>query len=92
MSRPAVFDAAAFVADLMAAGYGVSAYYDVPRGGKTPSEPRYMIRPPRGCGFAVNYPDLMARWGDAIEACPDHVERVVAYVFECGRAAHEARS
>ena len=43
-----------------------------------PSDERvtYFIRP------APGYPAVMARWHDALAACPDDVERVVAVLIE----------
>ena len=66
---PVAFDPAAFVADLRAAGCRV-----VVGGPIRPSDlpDGYFIAPSRG------YPAVMARWSDAMEACPDHIERVVA--------------
>ena len=84
-----MFDPAAFVADLQAAGYGVSAYQDVPRGGEKARPPNYLIRPPEG-GFGADYAAVMAWWWGSMDACPDHVERVVDYVFKCSREAHLA--
>ena len=79
---PTAFDPAAFVDDLLAAGYRVSAYVGVPCGGLSVEPPSYIIRPPPGRGFGAAYTAVMSRWADAIGACPDHIERVVAYVFE----------
>ena len=83
---PTAFDPAAFVDDLLAAGYRVSAYVGVPCGGLSVEPPSYIIRPPPGRGLGAGYRAVMARWADAIGACPDHIERVVAYVFERHRA------
>lgn len=83
---PTAFDPAAFVDDLLAAGYRVSAYLGVPCGGLSVEPPSYIIRPLPGRGSGAGYRAVMARWADAIGACPDHIERVVAYVFERCRA------
>jgi hypothetical protein len=80
-AMPIHFDAAAFVADLAAAGYSVIAHRSVPRGGEKTSTPSYVIQPSRSRGFEGGYLVVMARWTAAMDSCPDHVERVVAYVF-----------
>ncbi len=85
----AVFDAAAFVADLQASGHCLTAYWPVPRGGEKARPPSYFIRPPKG-GFGAGYIAVMARWSKAMDVCPDHVERVVDYVFKRSRDAHLA--
>ena len=79
---PVAFDPAVFVADLMGAGYEVTAYRSVPLGREERSRPSYYIQPPSGRGFGEAYFAIVARWTDAMDACPDHVERVVAYVFD----------
>ena len=85
---PVSFDPVAFLADLTAAGYRVSAYRSIPRGGgENTSTPSYFIQPPAGRGFGEDHRAIMARWSDAMDACPDHVERVVAHVFEQRREA-----
>ena len=82
------FDPAAFIADLKAAGYSLIAYRAVPRGGEPAEPPGYFIRPPKGCGFGAAYTAVMARWWDAMDACPDHAERVAVHVLgQTGRAA-----
>ena len=83
------FDAAAFVANLQAAGYGVSAYWPVPRGGEKARPPSYFIRPPED-GFGAEYAAVMARWTDAMDAHPEHVALVVDYVFKRSQEAHLA--
>ena len=85
---PTAFDPAAFVDDLLAAGYRVSAYVGVPCGGLSVEPPSYIIRPPPGRGFGAAYTAIMSRWADAMDACPDHVERVVTYAFGQPGAAH----
>ncbi len=86
---PAAFDPAAFLADLTAAGYGVTAYRSVPCAGYGEiSKPSYYIEPPERDGFGDDYSAIMARWTGAMKACPDHVERVTAEVFkQCREAA-----
>ncbi len=86
---PVGFDPATFLADLTAAGYGVSAYRSVPRPGyREISTPSFYVQPPEGDGFGDAYDAVMARWTDAMKACPDHVECVVAEVFrQCREAA-----
>ncbi len=84
---PLAFDPAAFLAELTEAGYGVTAYRSIPRGGENISTPSYFIRPPEGRGFGNDYLAIMARWADAVRACPEHVESVVAEVFERHRVA-----
>ncbi len=88
VALPVAFDPAAFLAELTAAGYGVTAYRSIPRGGENISTPSYFIRPPDGRGFGDDYLAIMARWADEVRACPDHVERVTAEVFkQCREAA-----
>ncbi len=74
--RPAAFDPATFVADLRAAGCRV--VLSAPGTQFDPSDevPTYFIRP------APGYTAVMARWHDALAACPDHVGRVVAVLIE----------
>lgn len=86
-AAPLAFYPAAFIADLKAAGYGVVAYYPVPRGGEPAEPPGYFIRPPKGRGFGVAYTAVMTKWRDAMNACPDHVERVASHVSEHFRSA-----
>ncbi len=73
--RPMTFDAAAFLADLKAAGCRVTL--EIPgtrfRGDEAPT---YFIAPSRG------YTAVMAKWGKAIAACPDHVAQVTARLAE----------
>lgn len=45
-------------------------------------DPAYFITPARGHGFGQAYFLDMARWSDAMDACLDHIERVVAHVFD----------
>ena len=85
---PTAFDPAACVNDLLAAGYRISAYVSVPCDGFSVEPPAYLIRPPPGRGFGAAYTAVMARWADAMDACPDHVERVVTYAFGQPGAAH----
>ena len=85
---PVAFDPAAFVTDLAAAGYSVIAHRSVPRGGERTSIPSYVIQPRRGRGFGKGYIAVMARWNAAMDACPDHVEHVVAYAFSQPSGAH----
>ncbi len=90
IEMPTTFDAAGFVADLQAAGYGVVAYQPVPRGGdERARSPSYFIRPPED-GFGAEYAAVMARWTDAMDAYPEHVALVVDYVFKRSREAHLA--
>ena len=85
---PVAFDPEAFLADLTAAGYGVTAYRSVPRPGQDEiSTPSYYVQPPENGGFGDDYFAIMARWTDAMKACPDHVERVTAEVFKRCREA-----
>ena len=84
---PAVFDPAAFVADLEAAGYEAVGYYPIPLGREPAKPSTYFICPPKGRGFDATYGAVMAKWGNAMDACPDHVDRVVAYVFQQARRA-----
>lgn len=70
------FDAAGFVADMTAAGLVMGIMRDVPRGGETAEPPTYFIRPSRG------YAGVMSKWADAMDACPEHVGRVVAVLLE----------
>ncbi len=72
IEMPTTFDAAAFVADLHAAGMTVTLVLPVPRGGETAKPPLYWIKPNR------RYTEVMGRWWDAMEACPDAHERVTA--------------
>ena len=70
-----VFDPAAFLADLDAAGCEVFLMQPVSLGRENVST-TYFIAPTPG------YVAAMARWADAMDACPDHVERVVALLVE----------
>lgn len=79
------FNPAAFVADLRAAGYTVSAMPDIPQPSWDMRAPTYSIMPARGRGFGEAYFDVMERWTGAMDACPDHVSLVVAYVLERDR-------
>ena len=74
----AAFDPAAFVADLRAAGYTVTAIREVPR--PDAGRPSYCIQPAVGRGFGDGYISVMERWADAMAACPDHVDHVVAHL------------
>ena len=69
--RPAAFDPAVFVTDMRDAGCEIVVSDPGTHSGPSDEALAYFIRP------APGYPAVMARWGDAIEACPDHVERVV---------------
>lgn len=89
---PVAFDAAAFVTDLQGAGYSVAAYQPVPRGGEKAKPPSYFIQPPEGHGFGAAYIAVITRWTDSMDACPDHVDRVVDYVFKCSREVQNALS
>ena len=73
--RPAVFDPAAFLADLDAAGCGVFLVQPVSLGRENVPT-TYFIEP------APGYTTVMSRWSNAMDACPDHVERVVALLVE----------
>ena len=88
---PAAFDPAAFLSDLRAAGYDVTACRGVPRGGRAAPSPSYFITPMGGSGFGEGYLAVMVKWTDALKACPDHVERVVDHVFEKSQVAAERR-
>ncbi len=70
--RPAAFDPAAFVADLRAVGCRVVLSEPGTRFGSGDEAPTYFIRP--GSGYCL----VMAKWGEALAACPDHVGQVVA--------------
>ncbi|MGI3903044.1 MAG: hypothetical protein ACRYGP_30190 [Janthinobacterium lividum] len=83
------FDPAAFAADMHAIGYGICAYWPVPRGEEKAKPPSYFIQPPED-GFGVEYATVMSRWRGAMNACPDHVVLVVDYVFKCSREAQIA--
>lgn len=84
----AAFDPAAFVADLHAAGFSVIAMRETPQPGWGACRPAYCIGPgPRGAFSGRRYLAVMARWSDAMDACPDHVERVVAHLLEQGPRA-----
>ena len=83
---PTVFDPAAFVEDLQRAGCDVVAYRPIPRGGEEAAPSSYLIRLPEG-GSGGEYAAVMSRWETAIEACPDHAERMADYVFTCAREA-----
>ena len=76
VEQPKTFDAAAFVADLQASGCQVvlctpGTWFEPGNEATT-----YLIKPASG------YTTVMARWADAVDACPDHVERVVALLIE----------
>ncbi len=86
VEQSVAFDAAAFVEDLQAAGYGISAYWPVPRGGEKARPPSYFIQPPES-GFGAEYSAVMARWTDAMDVHPEHVALVVDYVFKRAREA-----
>ncbi len=72
--RPTAFDAIAFMADLRAAGCRVVVSTPGTRFEPSDEVPTYFIRP------ALGYPAVMARWHDALAACPDHVGVVVAHL------------
>ena len=72
VEQPTTFDAAAFVADLHDAGMTVTLVQPIPRGGEAVEPLRYWIQPNR------RYTEVMGRWWDAMEACPDAHERVTA--------------
>ena len=65
------FDAAAYVNDLRLAGCSVIA-------GPT----TYFIGLPQGRGAGRSFEAVRARWSDSTDACPDHVERVMAYLAD----------
>lgn len=76
VERPAAFDPVAYLADLAAAGCVV--VLSMPGTCFKPGDEvsTYFVRPgPGHCG-------VMAKWGPAIVACPDHVERVAALLVE----------
>ncbi len=81
----AVFDPAAFVADIRAAGFSITAMRDAPQPGWGAGRPTYCIGPGARTTFGRPYLAIMARWSDAMDACPDHVERVVAHIVEQAR-------
>lgn len=86
MTGPAVFDAAAFVAELVALDCKVY----LARAGGTAGFPRrvtYSIGSPDGRGFGESFRIVMGRWHDAMEACPDHVGQVVAHLSAMGEAS-----
>lgn len=76
VERPAAFDPVTYLEDLAAAGCRV--VLSMPGTCFRPGDEAttYFIRPgPGHCG-------VMAKWGPAIVACRDHVERVVAVLLE----------
>ncbi|MGI4765481.1 MAG: hypothetical protein ACRYGP_10550 [Janthinobacterium lividum] len=76
VERPAAFDAVAYLTDLAVAGCRV--VLSLPATCFRPGDETvtYFIRPgPGHCG-------VMAKWGAALVACPNHVERVVAALLE----------
>lgn len=88
VSGAAAFDPAAFVADLQAAGFSVIAMRSIPQPGWGANRPAYCIGPGSRSAFGGRrYLAVMARWSDAMDACPDHVDRVVAHVLEQGSQA-----
>ena len=66
------FDAAAFLEDLKAAGCDVVLMMSGTSFGPGDAAATYFIRP------APGYTAVMAKWSDAMDACPDAHERVVA--------------
>ena len=77
----AVFDPATSVADLKAAGFSIFAMREPPQPGWGACRPAYCIGPEfRGTFCDRRYLAVMTQWSDAMDACPDHVERVVAYL------------
>ena len=78
----ASFDAAGFVADLVAAGLMVGVVRDVPRGGEKAEPPSYFIRSVegQGLGSASGYDAVMARWRPAMVACLDYGDRIIEHL------------
>ena len=77
---PAVFDPAAFCDDLISTGHRVTVVQPVWLGFDDDDlRPYYAVRSSAGGGLGDAYAAVLAKWRPAIEACPDHVERVVAY-------------
>ena len=74
MSAPAVFDAAAFVSDLVEARCRVVLSWPATTFEPVEQPATYFITPGAG------YSSVMARWWEAMEACPDAHERVVAHL------------
>lgn len=74
MSSPVVFDAAAFVSDLVEARCRVVLSWPATTFEPVEQPVTYFIAP------GPAYTAVMERWHDAMEACPDHVEEVVAYL------------
>ncbi len=85
-TAPAVFDAAAFVADVRAAGFEIAPTWEPPQPSWELGRPAYCIGPSALGSFGGRpYRAVMARWSDAMDTCPDHVERVVAHLVEQAR-------
>lgn len=72
-----VFDPAAFCADLHAAGLDVWLTRPVGPGGGRPS--CFIVPGSDGRPTPAEL-DVLARWSDAMGACPDHVDRVAAHL------------
>ena len=82
-AAPPMFDAAAFVADVRGAGFEIVPTWEPPGPGWEAGRPAYSIGPgARGTFGGRPWLGIMQRWGDAIEACPDHTARVVAHLAQ----------
>ena len=77
---PAVFDPRAFCRDIIDAGHRVTVVRPVWIGSEDEDlRPYYLVRSEAGRRFGDASAAVLAKWRAAIEACPDHVERVVDY-------------
>lgn len=84
-AAPAVFDAAAFVADVRAAGFEIAGTWEPPAPGWEAGRPAYCVGPGALGSFGGKpWLGIMRRWSDAIDACPDHAARVVAHLAQAG--------
>lgn len=80
---PPAFDPGAFVDDLLDAGCRVLLIRDEAHSfNPHPRPPHVCIIPPGGRWSAASYGAVMARWTDAMDACPDHAERLVAHMAQ----------
>ncbi len=78
----APFDAAAFLADLKAAGCRVHLALPATVFRPEDDRPTYLISWPPQTGAFQGYCAVMAKWSDAMEACSDHVDLVTARLAE----------
>ena len=72
MTEPRTFDPAEFVRDLREAGVGVSIIWR----SRPDQDDGFMMEGP----FKRSYSEVLARWNDAMDECPDYGQRVADYL------------